>query len=884
MSLNSFVCVSSGTYSQASEIFDPYSRNKQCVANSVCAIAFSNLGSDRGFLTSENINKILLEGDLFYRQCRKFAREDFLSIEEILSDLEFSTGEIFSIEKFLITDDEEGVLAKIAPKVGETDIAISVVEKRLNKALLMPDPWLPPLSPSDGFIFISHNLAISFWEYKGNFFVFDPHSVCEDKTFCPHTGVARFFSCKNITDLATLLLQGHPRDNADFEISRIKIGVIKNRNAHNGGNNSSPFTSPLHKKFKGTDDDSVVLNMFDGLTVSPSLFTRSPDKKSTSVKKPVKRVGRPKKRGAKKTSEKTVEVIREEARKRYREKNPDRIIESRVSYKLSYPEKVRESSLSYKKSHPEKIKESRASYRELHPDIVAESKKLYKISKPANISFSHKKYETHRLLDTSLRPFTCIGDKSGVNLDNVNVYILKSPSSLCNVNTHRCSKCNSPFFEEERGKSAAWCCGTNGVYYSRKLPDLGADFYSQEQFLQNARAFNNLFAFSAIGVSHGFQDAPGRSGISFVKIQGRVYHRVFDLDYMGSTNNTMLYIEDNRERERLATDRKLDEKIFQDIQNYLHLVNPLIKSIRQLNREVDETAHLVFENTSRRTHGPILGDIPEADEIAAVIKFGINFEPRNVVIWKKGQNKPRTIHVLTETSQEYFVDMWCRVEEERSQYIRFNQNSVLRIGSRRELDETIEGEGGVTAGRVYLPSSFTHGPLAEHDEIESYVNMRYISCSEAIWRLLEFDVRRCKPTAISLPVHMPREDMIVFHPGREQEALEKSVSKLILYFERPKIPELTNLKYQQFYENYFVGTKPTKNAKVFRHKREKYYIFERQKNECVCGLYWVSPSLGEVFFLRMLLAQFPAFSYEELRTVDGKLFGSFQEAARYGIR
>ncbi|KAK9501552.1 hypothetical protein O3M35_012258 [Rhynocoris fuscipes] len=149
--------------------------------------------------------------------------------------------------------------------------------------------------------------------------------------------------------------------------------------------------------------------------------------------------------------------------------------------------------------------------------------------------------------------------------------------------------------------------------------------------------------------------------------------------------------------------------------------------------------------------------------------------------------------------------MWCRVEEERSQYIRFNQNSVLRIGSRRELDETIEGEGGVTAGRVYLPSSFTHGPLAEHDEIESYVNMRYISCSEAIWRLLEFDVRRCKPTAISLPVHMPREDMIVFHPGREQEALEKSVSKLILYFERPKIPELTNLKYQQFYENYFVA-------------------------------------------------------------------------------
>ncbi|KAK9510396.1 hypothetical protein O3M35_005191 [Rhynocoris fuscipes] len=620
MGKSAWCCGTNGVYysRKLPDLEADFYSQEQCLQN---ALAFNNLFAFSAIDVSSGFQEA--PGRSGSGHCRKFAREDFLLIDEILHNLEFSTGEIFFIDKFLITDDEEGVLAKIAPKVGETDVAVSVVEKRLIKALLTPDPLLPPLTPSDGFIFISHNLAVSFWMDKGIFFVFDPHSVREDKTLCPHAGVARFFKCNNICDLANLLLQGHPRDNADFEISRIRVVIIKNKSSDYSGI-SSPFTSPVHKKFKGIHDtnDSVVLDLLGGLTVSPSFSSLTPNNKLPLPKKSVKRVGRPKKRGIRKTSGKTVEVIREEARK--------------------------------------------------------------------------------RRLDISLRSFTCIGDKSGVDLDNVNVYILKSLSSLCNVNTHR-----------------------------------------------------------SIGVTHGFQEPPGRSSISFVKIQGRVYHLVFDLDYMESTNNTMLYIKDNRERERLASDRKLDEKICQDIQNYLHLVNPLIKSIRQLNREVDETTHLVFENTSRRTHGPILGDIPVADEIAAVIKFGINFEPRNVVIWKKGQNKPRTVSILdssyetlqyplifphassgwspiltdinskkiTQTkyyrlfllseprftflqrlSQEYFVDMWCRVEVEKLQYIRFNQNSVLRIGSRRELDETVEGEGGVTAGRVYLPSSFTHGP------------------------------------------------------------------------------------------------------------------------------------------------------------------------------
>jgi hypothetical protein len=61
-------------------------------------------------------------------------------------------------------------------------------------------------------------------------------------------------------------------------------------------------------------------------------------------------------------------------------------------------------------------------------------------------------------------------------------------------------------------------------------------------------------------------------------------------------------------------------------------------------------------------------------------------------------------------SQEYFVDMYCRTEEERLNFVKNYQRSVLRIAKREEIDETVAGESGVQTGRIYLPSSFTNSP------------------------------------------------------------------------------------------------------------------------------------------------------------------------------
>ncbi|XP_046391588.1 uncharacterized protein LOC124159723 [Ischnura elegans] len=85
-------------------------------------------------------------------------------------------------------------------------------------------------------------------------------------------------------------------------------------------------------------------------------------------------------------------------------------------------------------------------------------------------------------------------------------------------------------------------------------------------------------------------------------------------------------------------------------------------------------------------------------------------------------------------SQAWQVEMFARYEEERLRFIRFSQHrsnteTALRVVPLDELveaernrqrigqvmqdlhrDETVQGEGGVQPGKVYLPSSFTGGP------------------------------------------------------------------------------------------------------------------------------------------------------------------------------
>lgn len=96
----------------------------------------------------------------------------------------------------------------------------------------------------------------------------------------------------------------------------------------------------------------------------------------------------------------------------------------------------------------------------------------------------------------------------------------------------------------------------------------------------------------------------------------------------------MLYIDDGRIRLNIAKKQNLDVTIVEKITKYLEEVNPLIPAHKQLGAEQAETAHIVFEHTTRKINGPILGDPPRREEISGVVKTGTDVEPRKIMVWK----------------------------------------------------------------------------------------------------------------------------------------------------------------------------------------------------------------------------------------------------------
>lgn len=75
--------------------------------------------------------------------------------------------------------------------------------------------------------------------------------------------------------------------------------------------------------------------------------------------------------------------------------------------------------------------------------------------------------------------------------------------------------------------------------------------------------------------------------------------------------------------------------------------------------------------------------------------------------------------------------------------------------------------------------------MFNHDEISNFINCRYVSAPEAMWRLLELPLHDRSHSVIRLPVHLPNQQCIVFEAGNEENALENAATghtKLTAWF------------------------------------------------------------------------------------------------------
>ena len=65
-----------------------------------------------------------------------------------------------------------------------------------------------------------------------------------------------------------------------------------------------------------------------------------------------------------------------------------------------------------------------------------------------------------------------------------------------------------------------------------------------------------------------------------------------------------------------------------------------------------------------------------------------------------------------------------------------------------------------------------------YNEVQNYIDARYVSAPEAMWRLLKNKMHNRSHTVIRLPVHLPGRQRIIFEEGNEEQALYYAQRKL----------------------------------------------------------------------------------------------------------
>ncbi|KAF8049879.1 hypothetical protein N665_2102s0002 [Sinapis alba] len=157
------------------------------------------------------------------------------------------------------------------------------------------------------------------------------------------------------------------------------------------------------------------------------------------------------------------------------------------------------------------------------------------------------------------------------------------------------------------------------------------------------------------------------------------------------------------------------------------------------------------------------------------------------------------------------------------------------------------------------------------NEIEKYVECRYISACEASWRIFAFPIHHNQPNVVKLPLHLPGQHRMVFKQSDDlaELVLREDVEKTMLtaYFVACETyEEARDLTYIEF------------PSRFVYHPADKIWT-PRQQGTAIGRVVYISPAAGDVYFLRILVNVVRGpISFEEVRTVGGVLYEKFKQA------
>ncbi|XP_056841667.1 uncharacterized protein LOC130494865 [Raphanus sativus] len=157
------------------------------------------------------------------------------------------------------------------------------------------------------------------------------------------------------------------------------------------------------------------------------------------------------------------------------------------------------------------------------------------------------------------------------------------------------------------------------------------------------------------------------------------------------------------------------------------------------------------------------------------------------------------------------------------------------------------------------------------NEIDKFLECRYISACEGAWRLFAFPIHHNQPNVVKLPVHLPGEHLMVYDESADlsevlcRENIDKTM--LTAFFEACEIyEEARELTYIEF---------PSR----FVYQSAGKLWAPRQQGEAIGRVVYVSPTSGDRYYLRILLnvVRGPR-SYYDLCSVGGVFYKKCKDA------
>ncbi|KAM0887151.1 hypothetical protein ACQ4PT_029235 [Festuca glaucescens] len=184
---------------------------------------------------------------------------------------------------------------------------------------------------------------------------------------------------------------------------------------------------------------------------------------------------------------------------------------------------------------------------------------------------------------------------------------------------------------------------------------------------------------------------------------------------------------------------------------------------------------------------------------------------------------------------------------------------------------------GPDYSKVYLERSKANCSVVDGndpapvDEVNEYLQARYICEQDAFWRIYGYTIHGKTPSVERLVVHLPNMNWISFSASTNLNRLVDCE-----FLKKTTLTEwfVANLNYEEGRSLTYCDY-PT----VFTWDSEERSWHPRGGGNKIGRVYYVAPVAGELYYLRMLLMIVKgATSYDDVKMFNGIQYGSFKEA------